>query len=450
MVTSATTIAAISTPFGKGGIAVIRISGSEAFCVADKFFVCQRAKRLFELAANTAVYGKVFDKEKKLIDSAVATVFKAPHSYTGEDTVEISCHGGVLVAKKVLKAAISAGAVLAERGEFSKRAFLNGKMDLTQAEGVIELINSVSEGGAEAAVFQMEGLLSKSINSLREKLLGLISHMEAAVDFPEEDIEELSEENVTSVLKEALADTERLIKTADYGRILRDGMPVAVIGKPNVGKSSLLNMLSGCEKAIVTDVAGTTRDIVEEYVNVAGVAIKLMDTAGIHETEDKVETIGVEKSIAAARQAALVLAVLDNSTPPDGEDRQILDMVKDKNHIVVLNKTDLGSVCGVRGIPVCAKSGEGIDALMEEIGKRAEEAADGAGDEIITNERHYQCLLRSRESIENALSAAYAGVTSDMLAIDVQLAIEAFGEIVGQTVSEEIVDRIFHDFCLGK
>ncbi len=445
-----TTIAAISTPFGRGGIAVIRISGSEAFCVADKFFVCQRAKRLFELDANTAVYGKVYDEKNNLIDNVVATVFKAPHSYTGEDTVEISCHGGVLIAKKVLKAAISSGAVLAERGEFSKRAFLNGKMDLTQAEGVIDLINSVSDGGAKAAVFQMEGLLSKNINALRDKLLKLVSHMEAAVDFPEEDIEELSEENITAVLKEALSETERLIKTADYGRILRDGMPVAVIGKPNVGKSSLLNILSGSEKAIVTDVAGTTRDIVEEYVNVAGVAIKVMDTAGIHETDDKVETIGVKKSIDAAEKAALVLAVLDNSKPLSDEDRQILEMVKDKNHIVVLNKTDLGSVCGASGVPICAKNGDGIDALLEEIGKKAELAAGGAGDEIITNERHFECLLRSRESIENALNAVYSGITSDMIAIDVQLAIEAFGEIVGQTVSEEIVDRIFHDFCLGK
>ena len=443
------TIAAISTPFGSGGIAVIRISGDEAFCVADRFFDCQKAKRLFEVNANTVHYGKVYDKDRKLIDNALATVFKGPHSYTGEDTVEISCHGGILIAKKVLKSAIDHGAVLAERGEFTKRAFLNGKLDLSQAEGVIDLINSVSDRGAEAAVFQLEGRLSVKINEMREKLLNLAAHLQAYVDFPEEEIEELSTENVSDLLTGITSDCDRLIKSADYGKILKDGVPVAVIGKPNVGKSSLLNCLSGEEKAIVTDVAGTTRDIVEEYINIDGFAVKLMDTAGIRQTDDLVESIGVKRSISAAEDAAFVLAVFDNSKPLNDEDKEILEFIKDKKHVIVLNKSDLGSVNDLEGVKMSAKNGDGFDNLAEKIKEMISEnnVKDG---EVITNERHYQCLVKCSEHLKEALSASQSGIPLDMIGIDIELSIEALGEIVGLTVSEEIVDKIFHNFCLGK
>ncbi len=443
------TIAAISTPFGSGGIAVIRISGDEAFCVADRFFVCQKAKRLFEVDANTVVYGKVYDKDKKLIDNVLVTVFKGPHSYTGEDTVEISCHGGILIAKKVLKSAIDHGAVLAERGEFTKRAFLNGKLDLSQAEGVIDLINSVSDRGAEAAVFQLEGRLSGKINQMREKLLNLAAHLQAYVDFPEEEIEELSEENVADLLGGIIKDCQSLIKSADYGKILKDGVPVAVIGKPNVGKSSLLNCLSGEEKAIVTDVAGTTRDIVEEYINIDGFAVKLMDTAGIRETSDLVESIGVKRSISAAEDAAFVLAVFDNSKPLDEGDKEILEFIKDKKALVVLNKSDLGSVNDLDGVKMCAKNGDGFEELTEKI-KEMISSSENTGSEVITNERHYQCLVRCESHLKEALYASQGGIPLDMIGIDIELSIEALGEIVGLTVSEEIVDKIFHNFCLGK
>ena len=443
------TIAAISTPFGSGGIAVIRISGDEAFCVADRFFVCQKAKRLFEVDANTVHYGKVYDKNKKLIDNVLVTVFKGPHSYTGEDTVEISCHGGILIAKKVLKSAIDHGAVLAQRGEFTKRAFLNGKLDLSQAEGVIDLINSVSDRGAETAVFQLEGRLSNKINEMRNKLLNLAAHLQAYVDFPEEEIEELSTENVASLLDGITKDCEKLIKSADYGKILKDGVPVAVIGKPNVGKSSLLNCLSGEEKAIVTDIAGTTRDIVEEYINIDGFAVKLMDTAGIRQTDDIVESIGVKRSISAAEGSAFVLAVFDNSKPFDDEDKEILDFIKDKKSVIVLNKSDLGSVNDLEGVKMSAKKGDGFDELTEKIKEMISngESTDG---EVITNERHYECLVKCKKHLEEALNASVSGIPLDMIGIDIELSIEALGEIVGLTVSEEIVDKIFHNFCLGK
>jgi len=443
------TIAAISTPFGSGGIAVIRISGDEAFCVADKFFVCQKAKRLFEVNANTVVYGKIYDKDKKLIDNVLVTVFKGPHSYTGEDTVEISCHGGILIAKKVLKSAIDHGAVLAQRGEFTKRAFLNGKLDLSQAEGVIDLINSVSDRGAETAVFQLEGRLSSKINEMRNKLLNLAAHLQAYVDFPEEEIEELTEENISTLLTDIIKDCERLIKSADYGKILKDGVPVAVIGKPNVGKSSLLNCLAGEEKAIVTDIAGTTRDIVEEYINIDGFAVKLMDTAGIRETNDVVESIGVKRSISAAEDAAFVLAVFDNSRPFDEEDKEILEFIKDKKSVIVLNKSDLGDENHIEGVKMSAKTGDGFEALTERIKEMISDNEAGEG-EVITNERHYQCLIKCLEHLKEALNATESGIPLDMIGIDIELSVEALGEIVGLTVSEEIVDKIFHNFCLGK
>ena len=423
------TIAAVSTPPGCGGIAVIRISGDEAFCVTDRIFKAQGAKRLFEVPANTVVFGRILDKDDAEIDQVLVTVFKAPHSFTGEDVIEISCHGGVLVAKKVLKRAIEAGAAL--------------------AESIIDLIHAASDKGANAAVFQLEGRLSKEILDLRETLLHLESHLEAAADFPEEDIEELETGAVIDTLKKALANIERMLKTADYGKILREGMPVAVIGKPNVGKSSILNYLAGQERAIVTDVAGTTRDVIEETVNLFGIPVRLMDTAGIHETEDTVEKIGVEKSRSAAEDAALILAVFDASKPLDEEDEAVKKLAESKKHIFVLNKADLGKYVDLDGILVSAKSGENMDGLMRKIADFAQEDVSDS-DTIITNERHFECLSRCFESVSRALSSAECGMPQDMLAIDIQQAIEDLGEITGQTVSQEIVDRIFHNFCLGK
>ncbi|MBQ2967522.1 MAG: tRNA uridine-5-carboxymethylaminomethyl(34) synthesis GTPase MnmE [Clostridia bacterium] len=443
------TIAAISTPSGTGGIAVIRISGDEAFCVTDKVFKGQGTKRLFEVPANTVVFGRIVDSEGKEIDQVLASVFRAPHSFTGEDVVEISCHGGILNTKQILKTVLEAGAVLADKGEFSKRAFLNGKIDLAQAEGIIDLINAVSEKGADKAVFQMEGRLSKEIGDLREVLLNLAAHLEAAADFPEEDIDELAPEAVLSTLKESLARMDKMLKTASYGKVLREGLPVAVIGKPNVGKSSILNYLAGEDRAIVTDIAGTTRDVIEEFVNLDGVPIKLMDTAGIHETDDVVEKIGVEKSKNAADQATFLLAVFDGSKPLDEKDEEILNLVKDRPHAIILNKCDLGKAVSLSGIEVSAKQGDGMDELVKALVQFASGDVSER-DTVITNERHYECLLHCKEAVQRAVDSAELGMPTDMLTVDIQTAIENLGEITGQTVSQEIVDRVFHNFCLGK
>ncbi|MBO5454389.1 MAG: tRNA uridine-5-carboxymethylaminomethyl(34) synthesis GTPase MnmE [Clostridia bacterium] len=445
------TIAAISTPHGSGGIAVIRISGDEAFCIADKFFVSGKTKRLFDAKANTAMYGKIIDNNGNTFDYGIATVFRSPHSYTGEDIVEISCHGGIHIAKKVLKRAIECGAQMAVRGEFTKRAFLNGKLDLSQAEGVIDLINSQSEKGAENAVFQMEGRLSSNINEMREDLIKLAAHLQAMIDFPDEGIDELSDDDIADSLQVILKKVDKLISTADYGKIIKEGLPVAVIGKPNVGKSSLLNCLSGVDKAIVTDVAGTTRDVVEEYINIDGLMLKLMDTAGIHKTDDIVEKIGVERSLKAAQDASLILAVFDLSRAFDNEDEEILSQIQKKNALIVLNKCDKQlEKTPIEGIRISATTGEGLDVLIDEIKNIAEEIKGDYEGDIITNERHFECLSRCKESLLNAYNSITSGMPFDLISIDVQESLEALGEIVGLTVSEEIVDRIFSSFCVGK
>lgn len=443
------TIAAISTPPGSGGIAVIRISGDEAFCVTDKVFKGQGAKRLFEVPANTVVFGRICDLNGKEIDQVLVSVFRAPHSFTGEDVVEISCHGGILNTKTILKAVLEAGATLADKGEFSKRAFLNGKIDLAQAEGIIDLINAVSEKGADTAVFQMEGRLSKEIGDLREVLLNLAAHLEAAADFPEEDIAELEPEVMLSVLKESTSRMEKMLKTASYGKVLREGLPVAVIGKPNVGKSSILNYLTGEDRAIVTDIAGTTRDVIEEFVHLGGVPVKLMDTAGIHETDDVVEKIGVQKSLNAADKATFVLAVFDGSKPLDEKDKEVLKLVENRPHAIVLNKCDLGKVVDLDGMEVSAKNGDGMHKIVDMLVQFAEEDVSES-ENIITNERHYECLLNCKQAVDRAIESAEFGMPTDMLTVDIQTAIENLGEITGQTVSQEIVDRVFHNFCLGK
>ncbi len=443
------TIAAISTPSGTGGIAVIRISGDEAFCVTDKVFKGQGAKRLFEVPANTVVFGRICDLEGKEIDQVLVSVFRAPHSFTGEDVVEISCHGGILNTKTILKTVLKAGATLADKGEFSKRAFLNGKIDLAQAEGIIDLINAVSEKGADTAVFQMEGRLSKEIGDLREVLLNLAAHLEAAADFPEEDIAELEPEVVLSTLRESANRMEKMLKTASYGKVLREGLPVAVIGKPNVGKSSILNYLTGEDRAIVTDIAGTTRDVIEEFVHLGGVPVKLMDTAGIHETDDVVEKIGVQKSLNAADKATFVLAVFDGSKPLDEKDQEVLKLVENRPHAIVLNKCDLGKQVDLEGLEVSAKKGDGMEKIVDILVRFASEDVSES-DTVITNERHYECLLRCKQAVDRAIESAEFGMPTDMLTVDIQTAIEELGEITGQTVSQEIVDRVFHNFCLGK
>lgn len=452
------TIAAVSTPPGEGGISIIRISGDEAIAVADRIFRNPRGKRLCGAAANTVSYGHALAADGSVADEVLVTVFRAPHSYTGEDVAEINCHGGMISTREILSAAIAAGAHPAAPGEFTKRAFLNGRIDLAQAESVIDIINSTSNLSHTVAVNQLGGALSHDINAIREKLLSLLAHIQVLIDYPDEELEPLSGEEFDSTLAAALGSVRKLLSTADGGAIIRGGVATAIVGKPNVGKSSLLNLLSGYDRAIVTDIAGTTRDAIEESVNLGSVSLRLADTAGIHETDDVIENIGVDKSKKYISDSQLVLFVADGKSPLDDDDRAIIDEIGGKRAIALINKTEdgcafepsqLGGFERVIMFSVYAKKG------VEELTRTVEDMFDigkisnGDGG-VVTNVRHKDALMRAEKFLESALGALRSGIPQDMISVDIQSAVSSLGEIVGQTVGEEVVDRIFHNFCLGK
>ena len=440
------TIAAIATPHGTGGISVIRVSGKEARKIVQKMY---RGKKNIETApTHTILYGFAADGEEK-IDQCLFTVMDAPHTFTGENTVEISCHGGVVSTNRILETVIRCGASLAEPGEFTKRAFLNGKMDLSQAEAVADIISSKTDSSLSVAVHQLRGNLSRKINEIRSSLISLCAHLDAAADFPEEDIEEISDGTYEESLQSILSALKELTASAKTGKILREGVACAILGAPNVGKSSLLNCLLGENRAIVTEVAGTTRDVIEEYVNIGGIPVRLADTAGIRETQDKIEKIGVEKSKTQVEEAAFCLFVVD-ATRPETESEELLALVGEKPYIKVINKSDLkeGSLSG--GIPISAKKGEGIDRLKEEIFHLLVTKAPDPGKEMITNMRHKEAAIRAQENVEKALSLYESGLEKNLSYIYLEGAVSDLGEITGMSVSQEIVDQIFHRFCLGK
>lgn len=452
------TIAAISTPIGNGGIAVIRISGSDAVSIADKVF-CGKSK-LADAPSHTVHYGFIKDTDGNTVDEVLVTVMRAPKTFTREDVVEISTHGGITASQGVLDAVIHAGAYIAEPGEFTKRAFLNGRIDLSQAEAVIDIINSKSAMAKTNALNQLEGNLSAEIKKIRGSLVHLSSQMQVIIDYPDEDLEDVTADDIERICEENLECTRKLLKTADSGRIMREGIRVSISGKPNVGKSSVLNMLAHSERAIVTDIAGTTRDVIEEYVNLDGIPLILSDTAGIHETDDAVEKIGVERSLKSIDEADLVLAVLDGSREADSEDKAVLDGTKNKKRIVLVNKSDIAKADieyiqslagGSTVIEISALNGDGADRLAEaikDIYKLGEiNVSNGA---IITNTRHKKALDMTEAALSRAVSALEAGMPTDIAAIDINAAIESLGEITGETVSELIVDSIFHNFCVGK
>ena len=440
-----TTIAAISTPRGTGGISVIRVSGKDARKIVQKLY---RGKKNIETAAtHTVIYGFAADGEEK-IDQCLFTVMDAPHTFTGENTVEISCHGGVLSANRILETVIKCGASLAEPGEFTKRSFLNGKMDLSQAEAVADIISSKTDSSFQVAVNQLRGNLSRKINEIRAALIGLCAHLDAAADFPEEDLEEISGGEYEKTLRELHRELEQLNASAKTGKILREGVSCAIVGAPNVGKSSLLNCLLGERRAIVTEVAGTTRDVIEEYVNIGGIPVKLADTAGIRETRDEIERIGVERSKEQLTDAALCLFVVD-AVRPETESEELRALIGEKPYLKVVNKCDLVSDIS-SGIPVSAKSGAGIEKLKEEIFHLLVKEAPDPGKEMITNLRQQEAVIRAREAVGQAISLYEAGMEPTLSYIYLEQAISALGEITGMSVSQEIVDQIFHRFCLGK
>jgi tRNA modification GTPase len=405
-------------------------------------------------------YGHIVSKENnEVIDEVIVSYMKGPRSYTAEDTVEINCHGGIVATNRVLEEVVRAGARIAEPGEFTKRAFLNGRIDLSQAEGVIDIIRAKTELSMKSALAQSEGRISREITAMRENLLNIIAHIEATVDFPEEDLEEVTSQQVKIDLKNLIDHIDKLAASANEGKILREGIDLVIIGKPNVGKSSLLNALLMENRAIVTDVPGTTRDIIEEYINIDGIPLKVVDTAGIRETEDLVEKIGVEKSKKKINEADLIILMLDASRELDSEDKEIIQYMKDRRYLLLLNKTDLDKKLNINEIDqlnkdfiieVSALKGMGIDKLKDAIKRMFFKGEITANDIMITNSRHKEALIRAKEKCEEALKTLEAGFSIDLASIDARDAWSSLGEITGDTIEEDLLNKIFSEFCIGK
>lgn len=465
------TIAAISTPFGKGGIAVIRISGENAVGVADKMFFPVSGKKLASVTPNTAVYGKIIS-EGKHIDDGVAVVFRAPRSYTGEDTVEISCHGGILLTERVLKTAFTSGAYPAGAGEFTERAFLNGKISLTEAEAVIGLIDAENEEKLSLCASHASGVLKRRTEDIYASVVKLLSSVYVGLDYPEEDLEEVSDTEFITSLREIYAKLSETANTYREGRAVAEGVLTVLLGKPNTGKSSLLNAWLCEDRAIVTDIPGTTRDVIEEKVSAGRITLRLSDTAGIRESADAVEKIGIEKAVKKAEEAELIIALFDLSRDVDDEDRYICNSLKDysekgKSVIAVFNKTDLDNGNGnfearsseIRAMlptdtAVCnvsAKNGDGLDALKKVAeGLFVEGRTDYSKTAVIANARQFSAVCSARDAVLDAINAFESGVGSDVCGMDLERALMSLGEVDGRSVSEEITSEIFKNFCVGK
>ncbi len=449
-----TTIAAISTPAGTGGISIVRMSGDKALNILRKVF---KTKNLDTFDSHTVKYGYIVDNDGKIVDEVLVSYFKAPRTYTGEDICEINCHGGNIVTKQVLELLLKNGAVLAEGGEFTKRAFLNGKMDLSQAEAVIDIINSKSDKEKKSSLNQLKGVLGRKIKEIKADFVDLLVDIEANIDYPEYDIEEVRREKILKILEENIKKMDKLENSFESGKVLKNGVDTVIVGKPNVGKSSLLNVLLKEERAIVTEIPGTTRDTIEEYLTIRGVPLKITDTAGIRETEDVVEEIGVEKSIKALENAELVLILLDGTKRLEKEDYDILEKVKDKKHLIIINKIDLKSniekekLDGEEIVEISTKTLEGIEILEEKIEKLFNQNEIDVDTEIvITNLRHKDLIAKAKEQIQHIDEALKAGLPIDMVSIELQNAVQFLGEITGETVSEDVVNGIFKKFCVGK
>ncbi len=455
------TIAAISTPMSDGGIGIIRISGEDAFVVADRIYQSKsRNKKLSDQPSHTIHYGYIYDNGI-VIDEVLIMLMRAPRSFTAEDTVEINCHGGIVAMRKVLETVIKNGARPAEPGEFTKRAFLNGRMDLSQAEAVLDVIQAKNEYALKSSVSQLKGAVHRVVCELRKEILYHIAFIESALDDPEHISLEGYPESLKSENEGWIYSIQRLIDSAEDGRVMSEGIKTVIVGKPNVGKSSLLNILVGEERAIVTDIAGTTRDVLQESVNMKGITLNIADTAGIRDTEDAVERIGVDKAKESAKDADLVIYVTDASVSLDENDEEIINMLKGQKAVVLLNKTDLDTVLseeilkekipGKEIIPISAKESKGIDLLEETLKNMFFEGKLSFNDEVyITNMRHKAALIDACESLRQVESSLAMQMPEDFYSIDLMAAYESLGSIIGEQVGEDLVDEIFGKFCMGK
>ncbi|SEF98176.1 tRNA modification GTPase trmE [Caloramator fervidus] len=454
------TIAAISTAIGEGGIGIVRLSGDKSLEIASKIFKSAKGKDVKNMKSYTMLYGYVIDPDTdEIVDEVILSYMKAPYTYTREDIVEINCHGGVLAVRKVLSLVLKNGARLAEPGEFTKRAFLNGRIDLSQAEAVIDLIRAKTDDSLNLAVNQLKGKLSEKIKHLMDKLLGSLAHIEATVDFPEDEVDELVVNKLLDDLNYVYNEIDYLIKNAESGKIFRDGLKTTIVGKPNVGKSSLLNAFLQEKRAIVTDIPGTTRDVIEEYINIDGIPVILVDTAGIRETEDIVENIGVEKSKEYIQNADLIIFMMDGSRPLEKEDEDIMDLIEGKNVIAVVNKIDLPIKIDMdyinkrfkNVVKASVKDEHGVEEIKKAIADLVFKGkVSSKNDILVTNVRHKDALIKANESILKGIQTIKSNLPLDLASIELKEAYLKLGEITGNTVAEDIIDRIFCDFCIGK
>ncbi|EKX95404.1 tRNA modification GTPase MnmE [Peptostreptococcus anaerobius] len=454
------TIAAIATAPGEGGIGIIRISGADSIAIASSIFKPFYKENLLDYPNRSLVYGNIVDSDR-VIDEVLIARMEGPNSYTAEDVVEINCHGGFISVKKILELVLKKGARLADPGEFTKRAFLNGRIDLSQAEAVIDIINAKTDQSHDIAQTQLEGALSQKVRSLRNMITEVLAQVEVAIDYPEEDIEFITYKELTDKTSQIQKEVVKMYETSDTGKILREGLKTAILGKPNVGKSSLMNWILGENRAIVTEIAGTTRDVIEEFVNIKGIPLKIVDTAGIRETDDIVEKIGVEKSRDHMKSSDLVLVVLDSSRELEEDDLEILDAINPKKTLVLINKIDLESrldmdkvkeyIAEENIIHISAMENKGLESIHDKIETMVYEGrVSNKGDVMITNTRHKDAIYKAMNSINDAIKGLEDHMSYDFIGVDLKDAWDSLGFINGDTVTEDLLDTIFKNFCIGK
>ncbi|MBM4136650.1 MAG: tRNA uridine-5-carboxymethylaminomethyl(34) synthesis GTPase MnmE [Nitrospira sp.] len=458
------TIAAISTPLGEGGIGIVRLSGKDSIALVDRIFCSPKNKSLKDSKSHRIIYGCIKDPSNdREVDEVLVTIMRSPYSYTREDVVEINCHGGMITLQKTLELVLREGARLADPGEFTKRAFMNGRIDLSQAEAVLDLIKSKTDESRRIAIEQLQGGLSEKITTLRDRMTDICVHLEAYIDFPEDEIVPASKHDMLETMKDVDSELQKLITTYDEARFFREGLSTAIIGRPNVGKSSLLNALLKKDRAIVTESPGTTRDVIEEYLNIKGLPLRIMDTAGIRDVEDIAEKEGVKRSLQSIENADLVIAIFDRSESLKNEDFEVIDKIKDKNAIIALNKCDLLpsfdkdeivsrlTIYDSRVLDISAMRGDGIEELKDMIFhsclKNWKEAREGI---VVTNLRHKIAIEHAQASLKKALSALLESQPLEIIALEIRDSLDRLGEIVGAVATEDILNRIFNEFCIGK